>query len=225
MPTEFVYSNNTFIKAYAQHLENKNYTILLGMDVLKNIVKTIDIEQGRIILKNKTILKIERGQELSCNSLEEGNPDFGSLNREEQSALASLLGEFQDIQYRNEDRLTHTSTIRHKIHLKEDRPIHSKLYRLPKKHEDEVAKQIVEMEQQGIIRKNMSRYASPIVVVAKKPDEDGQLQYRICVDYRALNAITEDDRFLLPNIDNLFDKLGKAIYFSTLDLAKGYHQI
>lgn len=42
VPKEFGYSNNTFIKAYAQSLENKNYTILLGMDVLKNIVKTID---------------------------------------------------------------------------------------------------------------------------------------------------------------------------------------
>lgn len=185
------------------------------MDVLKNIIKTIDIENGTTTLKNQTILKIERGHDLSSNYLEEGNPDFGSLNREEQTALTSLLDKLKDIQCKDGDHVTHTSTIKHEIHLKEDKRVRAKLYRLPKKHEDEVAKQIMEMEKQGIIRKSMSRYASPVVVVAKKPNKDGEIKYRICVDYRALNELTRDDKFPLPNIESLFDKLGKAQYFSS----------
>ncbi|CAF4830615.1 unnamed protein product [Pieris macdunnoughi] len=45
------------------------------------------------------------------------------------------------------------------------------------------------------------------------------------IDYRRLNEITIDDKYPLPNISELFDKLGKSQYFTTIDLASGYHQI
>ena len=45
------------------------------------------------------------------------------------------------------------------------------------------------------------------------------------MDYRGLNAVTKADTFSLPCIDDLFDQLGKAKYFSTLDLASGFWQI
>ena len=47
----------------------------------------------------------------------------------------------------------------------------------------------------------------------------------ICVDYKALNKVTVHNRYPLPRIDELLDKLQGARLFTKIDLQSSYHQI
>lgn len=58
-----------------------------------------------------------------------------------------------------------------------------------------------------------------------KKDKSGKQKWRVVIDYRKLNEVTVDDLIPIPNIENILEKLGKANYFSTIDLAKGLHQV
>jgi len=62
-------------------------------------------------------------------------------------------------------------------------------------------------------------------LVPKKKDASGERKWRMVVDYRKLNEKVIKDRYPMPLINDVLDSLGRAKYFSTLDLASGYHQI
>ncbi|WVZ53099.1 hypothetical protein U9M48_004085 [Paspalum notatum var. saurae] len=73
----------------------------------------------------------------------------------------------------------------------------------------------------GFIRPSSSPWGCPALFVEKK-DQGGK---RLCVDYRPLNAVFVKNKYPLPHIDILFDRLGGATVFSKIDLRSGYHQI
>ena len=49
--------------------------------------------------------------------------------------------------------------------------------------------------------------------------------WRLCIDYWALNKINVQNRYLIPQIDDLLDQLKCEKYFSKIDLKSGYHQV
>ena len=59
----------------------------------------------------------------------------------------------------------------------------------------------------------------------KKPDSQGNPRYRMVLNFRKLNDITEGDQYTLPNVTGILDQLGGAQYFPVLDLFSGFHQV
>ena len=99
------------------------------------------------------------------------------------------------------------------------RPKKYPVRRMPFAVRQEVARQLHNMQRNGVIQPSKSPWASPVVLVKKR---DGS--HRFCVDYRGLNSVTTADNFPLPRIDDL-DQLGDSKYFSSIDLASGFWQI
>lgn len=100
------------------------------------------------------------------------------------------------------------------------KPVFLRPYRHNPGQKYEIERQVKEMLQNGVIQPSTSAFSSPALLVKKK---DGT--WRVCIDYRQLNAITQKGTFPMPMIDELLDELADAKYFSKLDLRAGYHQI
>ncbi len=93
-------------------------------------------------------------------------------------------------------------------------------YRLSTSELDELQKQLDQLLEHGFIRASRSPFGAPMLFVKKK---DGSL--RMCIDYRGLNAITIKNKYPLPLVEELLNRLSGAKYFTKLDLQSGYHQI
>ncbi|KAL5260338.1 hypothetical protein ACHWQZ_G010459 [Mnemiopsis leidyi] len=112
--------------------------------------------------------------------------------------------------------------VEHSVRLKEDSsPTTCKPRRLSKSLADEVRDHIEKLQKMGVVQESNSIWASPVVCARRN---DGSL--RLVIDYRMTNAkSTTATLHLIPLIDDLLDRLGKAKYFGTIDAKSGYHQM
>lgn len=115
--------------------------------------------------------------------------------------------------------------IDHKIELvqqdgKEPQVPWGPLYNMTKEELVVLRKTLTELLDKGFIRVSHSPAAAPVLFV-RKPG--GGL--RFCVDYRALNAITKKDRYPLPLIHETLNQIGRAKWFTKLDVSAAFHKI
>lgn len=103
---------------------------------------------------------------------------------------------------------------------KEDKPPWGPLYNMSRDELLVLRKTLLDYLDKGFIRVSNSPAAAP-VLFARKPG--GGL--RFCVDYRGLNAITRKDRYPLPLINETLERIGKAKWFTKLDIIAAFHKI
>ena len=77
----------------------------------------------------------------------------------------------------------------------------------------ELKEQLHQLLEQGFIRPSTSPWGAPVLFQKKK---DGSL--RLCIDYRGLNQVTVKNKYPIPRIDELLDRLHGAKIFTKIDL-------
>jgi hypothetical protein len=192
-------------------LKRLEYDLLLGNDFLKPCV--IDGPQSLLRVGTRKY-KLKYGPEAYQVSAVQALPEA------KLPCLASVLEAYSDVFSDKSTPVKVASTLSPATIQTDCGPIRQKPYRLPFAKRQCVEQAVQEMLDDGVIRPSDSPWASPVVLVPKK---DGTT--RFCVDYRKLNAHTRKDAHPLPHIQDIFDQLGGATIFSTLDLKSGYWQI
>ena len=100
------------------------------------------------------------------------------------------------------------------------KPVFGPIYNLSETELQYLKDYIDRMLARGWIRPSKSPFGSPILFVKKA---DGSL--RLVVDYRKLNTLTVKNRYPLPFISELFDRLKNAKYYTHLDMQDAYNQL
>ncbi|KAJ9535161.1 hypothetical protein OSB04_un001760 [Centaurea solstitialis] len=132
------------------------------------------------------------------------------------------------------------SLCQHKILLEEEyKPFREAQRRLNPPMMEVVKKEILKLlDAEMIYPISDSKWVSPVQVVPKKTDitvvenAEGELVptrvqngWRVCIDYRKLNASTRKDHFPLPFIDQMLERLAGRTHYCFLDGYSGFHQI
>jgi len=114
--------------------------------------------------------------------------------------------------------ITGTSNMaEHQIMMKDDKPKKQRYYPKNPKVQGEINAKVDELLQMGYIEHSTSIYSCLTVRVKKKTGK-----WRLCVDFRRINAKSIKDAYPMPRINYILDKLREARYNSTLDLKDGY---
>lgn len=199
----------------------------------KPIVRILNVTNDSIKLKKK--LNIDSQNISNFNILNYSNSNINrskrvlekisiNLPKYASSSIVDLCTEFADIFALEDDELSVNNFYKQTLNPKDDIPVYTKKYRLPHSQKAEIDRQCKQMLAKGIIEPSYSPYNSPVILVPKK-SINGEKKWRMCIDFRQINKKLQPDKFPLPRIDDILDGLGRAKYFSVLDLYSGFFQI
>ena len=180
---------------------------ILGIDILRKMGVTIDLSSNSVTFPNG---KLNADQAL---------PALPEIDYDVTTCL-DILHLFPNVTSGQFFKGNLTLPFEHSFKVTGPPFSHAARKMSPEKQR-ELDRQLDDMLRQGIIEYSRSPYTSPVHLVPKK--EKGA--YRFCVDYRKLNAQTENQSFSLPRIFDVTNRLHGAKVFSSLDLRNAYWQV
>ena len=150
-----------------------------------------------------------------CNSemLHKLPESLAHLLPEQQSDIIRLVHDFPAL---FGDVPTRTTVLEHDIDVGRARPIKQHAYRLNPTKRALMRKEAEYLLAHGLARSSSSPWSSPCLLQIKS---DGSP--RFCTDYRKVNAVTVQDSYPLPRLEDCVDNLGPAAFVTKLDLLKG----
>ncbi|XP_055909413.1 uncharacterized protein LOC129944187 [Eupeodes corollae] len=197
-------------------LENLEYAALIGANLLSQVNAKIDFNDNTLKYNNK-VERIYFDDKEVINNIQEVKTD---------QLRVAMMEKIKSIHNDIDLTLPFRTDVMAEIRMANDKPIWSKQLPYPLSANNFVNSEVHKMLEEGIIRPSKSPFNSPVWVVPKKgTNEDGTPKSRLVIDYKKLNESTISDKYPIPDTYVILSNLGKAKYFSTLDLESGFHQI
>lgn len=191
---------------------------LSGCDILigRNVTERSDLMYSRIG-ENLTFNYSSNYNHL-CKAVDDLKPNFDADSHHHE--LIKLFDKYNQCIAAKICQLGEVKGHEMSIQLNDSRPVQFRPYRTSHTDRQIMRDMVDELLESGIIRESNSAYASPALLVNKKNGEK-----RLCIDYRSLNKITVRDKYPMPRIEELIDRLQGCKFFTSLDLKSGYYQI
>ncbi|KAL7072075.1 hypothetical protein ACQ4LE_008796 [Meloidogyne hapla] len=166
------------------------------------------------------ILSLKNSKNINIDPTYKVDLSKSDTNEQERKSLESLIDEFSDIFSKSQYDLGSFTGGEHHFYTTTDEPVFSAPRKMPYKYRDELKQHIDQLLKAGVMIESNTPWVTPFVVVQKK---DGGI--RPCLDFRKLNEVMIPDRYPLPRLDAIMEKIGNCNYYSSIDLASGYMQI
>ncbi|GJY41134.1 putative reverse transcriptase domain-containing protein [Tanacetum coccineum] len=194
-----------------------SFDVIVGMDWLSN-------QKAVIVCHEKIVRILVEGGKVPYVQVERNDGKTKTLmsTKANEPTLSDILivRDFEDVFLDDLSGLPPQRQVEFSIDLIPGAtPIAKSPYQLEPSKMQELSEQLQELQDKGFIRPSHSPWGAPVLFVKK----DGS--FCMCIDYPELNKLTIKNRYLLPKIDDLFNQLQRARYFSKIDLRFGYHQL
>jgi transposase InsO family protein len=188
---------------------------ILGIDFLRHYHLVVDAAGGQLV----DARSLRAFPAVSVAAQRDGGRGVFSCIGGTPPPFRHLLVDYQDVLNPSGRLPPTTHGVEHHLPTT-GRPVTARFRRLDPVMHAAAKAAFEDMENQGIVRRSSSCWASPLHMVKKA---DGT--WRPCGNFWRLNLITEPDKYPLPRMDDLAAKLSGCKFFSKLDLKQGYHQI
>ena len=161
----------------------------------------------KVVKANKLVSGLKKG--LPLYILKINKPE-----KVEKVQEPSWLREYQDVSPKEMTNLPPKRELDHEIELiPRAQPIARLPYKMSPSKALELKNQLNQLLEQGFIKPSVLPWGAPVLFQKKK---DGT--FWLCIDFRGLNQCTVNNKYPLPRISELLDRLRKAKIFSKIDL-------
>lgn len=212
---------NVTKKVYVHVLRGMRTQLILGLDSASYFNLSVNLESKSVTQGRQNLNLPDHNEKQTIEAPLMNTLTSENLSERESAVLDSLLNKYDEIFSKSQTDIGCITTEQHRIALTNAVPIHRAPYRCSQADKAEINKQVDALIKQGVVRPSLSPYAAPVILAEKK----GEGRTRLCIDYRKLNAITVPDYQPIPRIDDILDHLGKAEFFTTLDVTSGYWHV
>ena len=212
------FKGRTSVNVIVSNFTNKHLTFHKGEyngHLEPAVIDTIDQQEAH--QTNSVTLKKMMSETVTPDAF---NPPCHELSTSVQNDLDLLLWEYESQFTKDETSIRTTPLTSMTIDTGTSEPVSQKPYPIAMKHYQWVKDEIEKLLAAKVIHTSQSSWSAPIIVVPKV--NGGKHLVR---DYRALNKVTRNFKRPMPKVEDIFSKLNRATYFTTLDLRAGYHHI